>query len=724
MPPRTNHPQPQRPRRPPPPRRQQQQQQQQRDASHADAIHRALLTGLLGNAGYKSGDYEYTGARGRKFYIFPGSALFKRNPKWVVAAELVETTRLYARTVAPIDPRWVEHVAGHLVKREYFEPHWLRERADVIAYERVTLYGMPVVHRRPVRFGLVDPKTARDIFIPGALVDQDYDTDAQYFRHNRDLVREIELIEAKLRRRDVLVDAKARFAFYDSRIPQGVFNGFLFERWRREAEQKDKRLLFMTRPDLMLHAAEAANPGQFPDALNVGPLRLRLDYRLDPGHPADGVTATVPLAALNQLPPEPFEWLVPGMLKEKVTALIRTLPKPLRVQFVPVPEVADAVTPELTPYGGSLYDALALQLGRRIGNPVPRDAFQPDTLPDHLRMNFRVVDDAGNQVATGRDLADIRQRLGIKAREAFAAAPAGEFHRDGLARWDFGDLPPRVEVKRHGQTLQGFPALVDRGNSLSLRLLDTAAAAEHAMRAGLRRLFMLQLREEFKWLSRKLPGVEPMCLHYATVAPCDDLKTDLLAATADRALFGDDLADDADAATVRTQPAFAARAAAGWRGLSAAAREVTDLVGLVLAQYNDLTQRLDGPFAPMLHESVRDMRSQLAYLVRKGFVTAAPFAWLRQYPRFLKGVQVRLHRLMNAGLARDAAAMAEVAPLWNNYLRRAEEHRRKGVHDPALEQYRWMVEELRVSLFAQELKTSIPVSVKRVQQQWTLVQPG
>src|SRR5688572_14857199 len=465
----------------------QQPEHEGRDPRRYDAIHRALLAGLLGNVGMKTGDFEYTGARGTKFHIFPGSGLFRIKPRWVVAGELVETTRLYARTVAGIDPRWVERVAAHLVKREYTEPHWRRDTANVVAHERVTLYGLPIVPRRVVHYGPIDPKAAREVFIHAALVESEYDTDAQYFRHNRDLVREIELIEAKLRKRDVLVDAKTRFAFYDARIPGGIFNGFTFERWRRDAERHDKRVLFMSRADLMLHAAEQATPGLYPDAITVHGLRVPLSYHLEPGHPADGVTATVSLAALNQLPVEPFEWLVPGMLKEKLVALIKTMPRELRVKFVPAPDVADAVAANLTPYHGRLLDAFADQLGKREGRQIPRTVFAPEELPDHLCMNFRVVDESGATVTSGRDLNQIRRELGIRARDTFADLPPGPFNRERVTRWDFGDLPESVEVNLHGTTLLGFPALVDDGEHPSLRLLDSAEAARAAHRPGVRR---------------------------------------------------------------------------------------------------------------------------------------------------------------------------------------------------------------------------------------------
>lgn len=684
-----------------------------RDPRRYDAIHRALLAGLLGNVGMKTGDFEYTGARGTKFNIFPGSGLFRSKPRWVVAGERVETTRLYARTVASIDPRWVERVAGHLVKREYSEPHWRRDTANVVAFERVTLYGLPIVPRRVVHYGPVDPKAAREVFIHAALVEGEFDTDAQYFRHNRDLVREIELIEAKLRRRDVLVDARTRFAFYDARVPKHVFNGFTFERWRREAEQRDKHVLFMSKADLMLHAAEQATPGLYPDALAVNGVRLPLAYHLEPGHPADGVTVTVPLAALNQLPAEPFEWLVPGMLKEKLVALLRTLPRELRTKFVPAPDVADAVVPNMRVGAGSLLDTFADQLGKRIGTVIPRSVFAPDELPDHLRMNFRIVDESGKQVAVGRDLHKIRRDLGTRARSTFADLPPGPYNRANVTRWDFGDLPEKVEVNLHGSTLLGFPALVDEGTTASLRLLDSAEAARLAHQAGVRRLFMVQLAEEVKHLARRLPRVDQLCLYYKPLGSCDDLKRDLMDAIADRAT--------GELTGVRTQAGFIAHAETGWRRLSSAATEVTDLAWAALSAYNDVSRDLARDFPPLLVDSVRDMREQLAHLVPPRFLKSTPARWLPHLPRFLKAIQTRLAKLLNAGLSRDQGNLLEVRPRWRAYLERAQKHRKENVIDPALAEYRWMLEELRVSLFAQELKASIPISPKRLDAQWEKV---
>ena len=686
-----------------------------------DAIHRALLAGLLGNVGVKKDKREYEGARGRKFSIFPGSALFKRSPEWVMSAELVETTRLYARTVGPAKADWVERLADHLVKRTHTDEHWNRERSRVEAYERVTLHGLVLIARRVIDFGPLEPKLSRPIFIHQALVRGEFRTAAPFFEHNRRLIEQVRQIEAKARRRDVLVDEEARFRFYDARIPQRVYDGFEFEKWRRQAEKHNERLLFMQRSDLMLHCAEGVTAELYPDELAVEGVKVPLHYRFDPGSASDGVTAVIPLAALNQLPAEPFEWLVPGYLPEKLVALIRSMPKPLRVQFIPAPEVAHAAATQLQFGEGSLLDAFALALGKRAGVQLSRSAFDVETLPDHLRMNFRVIDASGKTVAAGRDIDDIRRRLGIRARESFASMPPGEFHRDRVTRWDFGDLPEHVELKRHGMTLLGYPTLVDEGSSVSLRVLDSPAAARAEMRGGLRRLFMIQVAEELKYLSRKLPGVEQMCLHYALLGPCDELKRDLLTATADAALF--DGADDEAAATVRTREAFAERAEAGWRRLTAAGAEVTTVAAETLLLFYEVNQRQSEDFPPMLLYAARDLREQAARLVPRRFLVRTPAAWLRHLPRFLRAMQVRVQRLFNAGLARDAAAAAEVGPLWRRYLEREQSHRSRGVIDPALEQFRWMLEELRVSLFAQELKTSVPVSPKRLEALWEQVQP-
>src|SRR5258706_778761 len=501
------------------------------------AIHRALLAGLLGNIGQKTDQFEYTGARGTKFAIFPGSALFKRRPQWLMSAEIVETTKLYARTNARIDPEWIERAAEHLVKRAYSEPRWEAETANVVADEKVSLYGLPIVPRRVVHYGPIDPKVSRTLFIHHALVEGEFRTGAPFFAHNQKLTEEVLALEAKSRNRDYLVEAEARFAFYDKRLPHDVFNGHTFERWRKAAERHNPKLLFMTRRDLLKRVADDVTPEAFPDFMLVQGSGLPLEYHLDPGDLMDGVTVTIRLAALNEMPEEPFEWLVPGLLREKVLELIRTLPKALRVNFVPTPEHADRAM-ELLQFGhGSLFDALAAVLGKLSGLPVRACDFAPAELADFLKMNFRIVDQHGKQIATGRDLAAIRQKLGLAARATFAELPPHpQFHRDALKGWDFGDLPERVEIKRHGVTLGAYPAIVDQGDSIGLRLFDSPDAARAAHLAGVRRLFMLQLGPELRHLWRNIRNLERMSMNYKLLGSTDDLRGQLVAVAAGRAL--------------------------------------------------------------------------------------------------------------------------------------------------------------------------------------------
>ncbi len=688
-------------------------------------MHRALLAGLLGNIGNKV-EYDYAGPRSLKFNLFPGSALFKKKPQWVMAAELVQTTKLYARTVGPLRPEWVERAAGHLVKRDYWDPHWRKDKSRVEAWERVTLYGLVIIPRQAVDYGPIEPKLSRDVFLLHALVRGEFRTEAPFFRRNLALVEDVERLEAKARRRDVLVDEEARFKFYDARVPQRIYNGHEFEKWHRQAIKANPDVLVMTRDDVTLKGADAGiSSDLYPDELTVGSTstRVPLEYRYEPGHPADGVTAVVPLALLNSLPDEQFDWLVPGLVREKVIALIRTLPKPIRVGLVPAPEVADAVVAAM-PFGrGPFLDSVALHLGKRLGRQIPKTAFDLPAMPEHLFMNFRVMDTFGKTVLTGRDLAHIRKRLGLKARDTFASLPPTQYHRDGLVRWDFGDLPPGVEIPRSGMTLLGFPALMENADaSVSLRLHDAEPAARAAHRGGLRRLFMIQVAEELKYTLRKIKDLDGLALRYAMVGSGADFKRDLLVAIADRAFFYDDAADVDDGWETRTQAQFAARAEAAWRRLAAAGAEVVMAVSESLATYHDVSATLGRDFPPMLMPSARDMRDQLARLVYKGFVARTPSRWLRHLPRYLKGMQVRLQKLMNAGLARDAQHMNDVTPHWRAFLAREQLHQDRGVTDPAMERFRWAIEELRVSLFAQELKTPTPVSPKRLEAMWEQVQ--
>ncbi|MBV8780116.1 MAG: DUF3418 domain-containing protein, partial [Phycisphaerae bacterium] len=635
-----------------------------------------------------------------------------RKPNWIMAAEIVETTKLYARNIGPIRPEWIERLAEHLVHRSYSEPHWQPETGHVAAYEKVTLYGLIIVPRRLVHYGPIDPIRSREIFIQHALVNGESRMDAPFMRRNRDLLNEVKSLEAKLRTRDVLVDEQVRFDFYDKRVPAGIFNVPLFEKWRRQAEKDDPKRLEMSRRDLMLHGAEDATPERFPDFIEVNGDRYPLVYALDAGSKEDGVTAIIPLGKLNQVPVEPFDWLVPGWIAEKITELMRTLPKAVRTQFVPIPDTARAIAGMLPFRYGVLLDQLAKELSRRIGQPIsPRD-FNPADLPSNLAMNFRIVDEQDHVVAEGRDLAAIRKQLGVAAAANLSSMPDSQFQKDNITRWDFGDLPEHVEVRHGEMTVLGYPAIIDRQSSVSLRLLESRDAQRIAMRSGLRRLFMLQLSSEIKELSRSLTGFDTMALHFATIGPAERLREDLVLSIVDRALFGEGPAD------IRTQEEFVRRAGEGWRRLRSAMGDVIEPVSSALAIYSDLQAKLQRPFPPAMQDSLNDLKEQMRWLFPPRFVIRTPAAWLKHLPRFAKAMDVRLRKLLDAGLARDMNVLQQVRPLWKRYVQRSTEDAEKGRHDPELELYRWMVEELRVSLFAQELKTSIPISAKRLDAQW------
>lgn len=686
-------------------------------AAEPDAIHRALLAGLLGNIGCKSEGREYSGGQGKKFFIFPGSALRKKAPKWLVAAELVETTRLYARTVAGIQPQWIEPLARHLVKRSYSEAHWERRGAQVAAFEQVTLYGLVIVPKRKINYGPIDPVQAREIFIRRALVEGDYETHAQFLRHNRALVEEVQLLEEKSRRRDVLIDEQQLFQFYDERIPQGVYNGHAFEKWRKEAEAGNARLLYFDRDFLMQRDASEVTEERYPDVMQVQGMSLPLQYHFGPGEEVDGISVTVPMAALNQLSAERFDWLVPGMIQEKITQLIKTLPKNLRRNFVPAPEYARACMQVLEYARGDLLDALSHQFKRMSGIEVPRSAWQPQNLPQHLQMYFQVVNAKGRIVNQGRELPALQQGLSDKVQESFSSMPVNEYEREHIERWDFGDIPEVVEIEQHGFMLQGYPALVctRKGGEihLSMKVMDTRDAARDAMRGGLAGLFMRVQQKEISYLQKNIPLLQKSCMHYASLGSCEELKQDMVNAIVEAALLENN-------GELRTEAEFSQRSAQACAQLVSIGNRYGELVATILAEYHAVARGLKGNIPLAWIPVMSDIKEQLDHLVYRGFVSTTSLEQLQHIPRYLQAIQRRLEKLQQ-NPQRDRQLMAEIAPLWRQYLEHAGSGRGAGSQGAELETYRWMVEELRVSLFAQELKTPAPVSVKRLEKQWKKV---
>jgi len=679
-----------------------------------DAVHRALLAGLLGNVAFKTDNREYTGARNLKLNIFPGSALARKGPKWIMAAELVETGRRYAHTVAAIEPQWVERLAGDLVRRNYFEPHWEKRPARVAAFETVTLYGLVLAARRRVNYGPIDPVLSRELFIRGALVRGEYQTRARFFAHNRALLEEIETLEAKSRRRDLLVDEELLYRFYDARIPEGICSGAAFERWRRQAEADRPGLLDLTRDYLMQHGAHGITEAQFPDHLEISGLRLALSYHFDPGSERDGVAVTVPLAAVNQLQPEPFEWLVPGLLQEKVIALIKSLPKGLRRHFVPAPQFADACIQALNNHDQALLDALGRQLARMTGVEIPAQSWRPEQLPGHLFMRFVVTDPEGRQLAAGRDLSALQATLGERAQHSFRELSWEGVERKQVDSWDFGALPETVEVVRDGMTVRGYPALVDAGDHAAVQVLDAPDAARIAHREGVVRLFRRQAARAVKDVARHLPGIDRMCLHYAALGRCDALKRELVDAIVKAAFYPEGGDEE-----VRTPEAFAERARQAQARLGETANAVCGWVASALAEYHQAARQLKGSVPPQWLAALSDVRSQLDALVYPGFVAHTPPRWLRHLPRYVKAVNIRLNKL-DRDPSRDRQHMQAVAPLWQRYAECAAAGKGQG---GKLEEYRWMLEEYRVSLFAQELRTAFPVSSKRLDTLWRELRP-
>ena len=711
-----------------------------------EQVHLAMLAGLLGNVGCKADDDEwYLGARGIKFWRHPGAHLSKKPGRWLVAAELVETTRLFGRGLAAIEPQWIPPIAGHLLKTQLLEPHWEKKAAEVIALERATLYGIVVYSGRRVNFGKVDPKLAREIFIREALVQGEWDSKLPFLAHNRKLIAQVEELEHKSRRQDVLVDDELIFAYYDQHVGQDAVSGATFERWYREAGKDNPKLLHLTRDELMRHEAAGITTASFPKTVRLGGVDCSASYLHEPGDAKDGLTVTVPIYALNQISDERCEWLVPGMLEAKVLALVKSLHQRPRSRLVPLPEFA-AEFCELQPFAqGALMDALLKAVRERTQLAVQRNDFKLDQLAPHLFMNFRVVDEHGRQLGMGRHLGTLKSELGSQARSAFQALAAlklgatsaadGNFtegapaqHDAGaqagadahsarlpMARpvadtasyttWAFGELPELMEIRKAGQTLIGFPALIDRGTHVEIEVFDEPdlAAAKH--RGGLRRLVSLSIKEPLKYLEKNIPDLQKMAVAYMPLGALEELRGQIIDVALERAFLVDPLPTN--------EQAFKARVEEGRSRLNLIAQEVARLAGTVLADYAAATRKLKDSKPPK--DVAEDIQSQLQRLCGKRFVATTPWVQLQHLPRYLKAITLRLDKL-RSDPSRDALRLAELRPLEQRYVRKLAEL--KGMTDPRLTEYRWLLEELRVSLFAQELRTPQPVSAKRLDKVW------
>ena len=722
-----------------------------------EQVHLSLLAGLLGNIGCKSDDEDwYLGARGIKFWRHPGVNLAKKPGRWIVAAELVETTRLFGRGIAAIEPTWIPPLAGHLLKTQLLEPHWEKKAGEVVALERATLYGIVIYNNRRVNFGNVDPVAAREIFIREALVGEEWETRLPFLAHNRKLIAQVQDLEHKARRQDVLVDDELIHAFYDQQLPKDVCSGPMLERWFREEVKGQPKLLQLTREELMRHEAAGITTDSFPRTVRLGGIDCVATYLHEPGDAKDGVTVAVPIYALNQVSDERCEWLVPGMLQAKVLALVKTLHQRPRSRLVPLPDCA-AEFCALAPFAqGGLMDVLLKAVRERTQLAVQRNDFKPEQLSPHLFMNFRIVDEHGRQLGLGRDLATLKAELGSQARSAFqalavlkTAAPApatvaahaaapSEPGRPGrgvaasvavptstapaetpkYTAWTFGELPELMEVRRGAQVMIGFPALIDRGAHVEVEVFDEpeAAAAQH--RAGLRRLVALQLKEPLKYLEKNIPGLGAMAGAFMQVGhtpggagggTLEELRAQIIDVAVDRAFLADPLPTD--------ERSFKARVDEGRARLNLIAAEVARQAGVVLAEHAGALRKLKDSKPP--REVAEDIAAQLQRLVGKRFLMQTDWPALQHLPRYLKAVVLRLDKL-RSDAARDAVRFAELRPLEQRWLRKTAELR--GAPHARLDEYRWLLEELRVSLFAQELRTPQPVSTKRLDKAWSQIE--
>jgi ATP-dependent helicase HrpA len=747
-----------------------------------EQLHLSMLAGLLGNIGCKveteGPQGEYLGARSIKFFAHPGAHLTKKPGRWIVASELVETTRLFGRGIANIEPQWLEQVGGHLLKKQLLDPHWEKKAAEVIALERATLYGVVIYNGRRTNYSRVDLAGAREIFIRQALVEGEWDTPLSFLAANQKMVRKVEELEHKARRQDVLVDDELIYAYYDQQLPEDVCSGYSFERWYREESRKPQyvtagprgtatSLLLLTRDELMRHEAAGITTASFPKTIRLGGVDCACAYLHEPGDARDGLTVTVPLFVLNQVNDERCEWLVPGMLKEKVQALLKTLHQRPRSRLVPLPATASKFAETLNAterFGhGALIDAVLKLVREATSMDIARADIKADMLTPHFFMNIRVVDEHGRQLSHGRNLGALKAELGAQARGAFqalagiklaqvaAAAPVDQILAPNIKQnraqahvepaqsaikkvaspaataapkpaiteqrhtaWTFGELPELLEIRKGGQMLIGFPALIDQIDAVTIEVFDEPEVSAAKHRAGLRRLFSLQIKDALKYLEKNIPDMQKMAVAYMQVGKSDqgsgggtleELRDQIIAVALDRAFLLDPLPTD--------EFAFKRRVEEGRGRLTLIATEVARLAGTILLEHAAAARKIkDTRNAP---DAVADCAQQLNRLVPKRFLQAAPWPRLQHLTRYLKAITLRLDKY-RADPARDAARLSELRPLEQRYWRLVAD--RKGAVDERMQEFRWLMEELRVSFFAQELRTPQPVSVKRLDKAW------
>lgn len=672
-------------------------------------IHTALLTGLLSHIGLKDAEkQEFSGARNARFSIFPGSALFKKPPKWTMVAELVETSRLWGRIAARIDPEWIEPIAQHLLKRSYSEPHWEKAQGAVMATEKVTLYGLPIVAARKVNYGKIDPQLSRELFIRHALVEGDWQTRHAFFKANQKLRSEVEDLEHKSRRRDILVDDETLFAFYDSRVGHEVVSARHFDSWWKTASQQTPDLLSFDKEMLIKQGADKVSKLDYPNFWQQGNLKLRLSYQFEPGADADGVTVHIPLPLLNQVEEAGFEWQIPGLRRELIVALIKSLPKPVRRNFVPAPNYAEAFLGRVANTEMPLLDALEREFRRMTGVTIDREAWQWDQVPDHLKITFRVLDEHNRKLKEGKDLAALKAALKGKVQETLSKVADDGLEQSGLHIWSFGDLPSQFEQRRGNYSVKAWPALVDEKDSVAIRLFDSQHEQQKMMWRGQRRLLLLNIPSPIKYLHEKLPNKAKLGLYFNPYGKVLELIDDCISCGIDKLMAenGGPAWKEEDYQQLHEK----VRA-----GLNDTVVEIAKLVEQILTTVFNINKRLKGRVDMTMALGLSDIKAQMSGLVYRGFVTQNGWKRLPDTLRYLQAIERRLEKLP-VDPHSDRARMLKVEQVqqaWQSWLNKLPPARRD---DEEVQEIRWMIEELRVSYFAQQLGTPYPISDKRILQ--------
>ncbi len=676
--------------------------------NNEDAIHRAILTGLLSNVAMKTESNEFVGSGGQKLFLWPGSVAFANKPKWIMGAELVETTRRFARCVAPVNPQWIENCAQHLVSKTYSEPHWSEKSAAVMAFEKVLLFGLPIVPHRQCRYGHVDPKMCRELFIQHALVLREYESPGEFFRHNARLKQELKEWQAKLRQGIHFVGEDAEFTFYDRRIPAHVFDGPRFEKWRKQIEIDEPKLLFQSREDLFVDSSSAPEQKHFPDHLWVGNHKFPVEYHLEPGAVEDGVTILVPPEGLRLLSSDNLSWLVPGLVEEKIAALIKTLPKQLRILFVPAPKTAQEVVAHLTFGQGDLIPQICQQLRRISGEHVPPNAFTPERLPAHLQFHVKVINEKGEELASGRDLYKLRQEISGVTSQTAQLTTHPDWHRDGLVKWTFGNLPQQITINIDGKTVTVYPMLIDQQQSVALRLALSNSEAELQTRKAMVRLFFLDNPAQVTEQIRNFPKIQKLTQQASLFPDAKVFPQHLAWRLAETAFFPKN-------EFPRNQKQWDLQLRQASNRLPLVSQELGSLLKAIFDDAAELQRLFTLPHPETLNPIKRDLQEQFKALFAASFLINTPLPWLNQFPRYLNSMLTRWKQARSGEL--KTVQQQKIAPLWQRW-QDAQKHQTTTNPNSPFQHYHWLLEEFRVQTFTPNLKTAVAVSEDRLNELW------